>query len=172
MTKSNDQKINLILEKLRWIQPDVFALAVNSLEMSSGIHFISVKEIAYITSDVKDKTMFNLKYKMANGDSFYSNHRLSEIQKQEILKKQKDKNYTPIVETSIVTARNAPAHKRAITTLQSFGIEVDKMFLLGGVKKELILKELKPHIFFDDQKTHLTNVIPSVHIPFFDSKNI
>lgn len=82
MTKSNDHKINLILEKLRWIQPDVFALAVNSLEMSSGLHFISVKEIAYITSDVKDKTMFNLKYKMANGDSFYSNHRLSEIQKQ------------------------------------------------------------------------------------------
>ncbi len=93
---------------------------------------------------------------------------LSEIQKQEILKKSENKNYTPIIETSIVTARNAPAHKRAIGTLQKFGITVDKMFLMGGVKKELLLKELKPHIFFDDQKTHLTDVIPSVHIPFFD----
>ena len=95
---------------------------------------------------------------------------LSEIQKQERIKKEKNPTYQPVIETSIVTARNAPAHKRAITTLQSFGIEVDKMFLMGGIKKELILKELKPHIFFDDQKTHLTNVIPSVHIPFFDPK--
>ena len=93
---------------------------------------------------------------------------VSEIQKQEMLKKKQDKKYQPIIETSIVTARNAPAHKRAIGTLQTFGIHVDEMFLMGGVKKELLLKELKPHIFFDDQETHLTKTIPSVHIPFFD----
>ncbi len=96
---------------------------------------------------------------------------ISEIQKQEIIKKNNDSSYNPILQTSIVTARNAPAHKRAIHSLKEFGIHIDQMFLLGGVKKEKILKTLRPHIFFDDQKTHLTEVIPSVHIPFFDPNN-
>lgn len=81
MTLSTEKKLDLILEKLRWIHPDVFSLAVNSIEMSKGIHFISVKDIAYITSDIEEKTPFKLKYKMVNGDVFYSNDRLSEIGK-------------------------------------------------------------------------------------------
>lgn len=81
MTLSNEKKLKLILEKLRWVHPDIFSLAVNSIEMSKGIHFISVKEIAYITSDIPEKTPFKLKYKMVNGDCFYSNHRLAEIEK-------------------------------------------------------------------------------------------
>jgi len=40
---------------------------------------------------------------------------------------------------------------------------------LGGMKKDRILKVLKPHMFFDDQQSHLQSDaggIPMVHIPF------
>ena len=40
---------------------------------------------------------------------------------------------------------------------------------LGGIEKKKVLEVLNPHIFFDDQKTHLvptSSVLPSVHIPF------
>ncbi|MBD5244237.1 MAG: 5'-nucleotidase, partial [Barnesiella sp.] len=41
-------------------------------------------------------------------------------------------------------------------------------FFLGGIEKARILRILKPHIFFDDQMTHLEHIdsIPGVHIPF------
>lgn len=75
--------------------------------------------------------------------------------------------YIPKIKTSIVTARNAPAHERMILTLNSWGIEVDSLFLLGGMEKNKILSILKPHMFFDDQMIHLENVVaPAVHIPF------
>ncbi|MDS3862419.1 5'-nucleotidase [Thermosynechococcaceae cyanobacterium BACA0444] len=37
------------------------------------------------------------------------------------------------------------------------------------MEKRTILEIMKPHIFFDDQMTHLSSVahnIPSVHVPF------
>lgn len=75
--------------------------------------------------------------------------------------------YIPRIKTSIVTARNAPAHERMIRTLNSWGIEVDSLFLLGGMDKNRILSILKPHMFFDDQMIHLENIhAPAVHIPF------
>lgn len=75
--------------------------------------------------------------------------------------------YTPKIKTSIVTARNAPAHERMINTLNSWGIDVDALFLLGGMDKDKILSILKPHMFFDDQMVHLENIhVPAVHIPF------
>jgi len=40
---------------------------------------------------------------------------------------------------------------------------------LGGMKKDCTLTVFKPHIFFDDQKSHLSTSgldIPMVHIPF------
>jgi 5'-nucleotidase len=55
---------------------------------------------------------------------------ISEIQKQEKLKKKRDSSYSPMIETSIVTARNAPAHKRAICSLLQFGINIDKIFFI------------------------------------------
>jgi hypothetical protein len=70
---------------------------------------------------------------------------------------------------AIVTARNAPAHKRVVTSLRQWGIEVDETFFLGGLEKTRILGEFKPHIFFDDQQLHLraaAEVAPCVHIPF------
>lgn len=76
-------------------------------------------------------------------------------------------DYIPRIKTSIVTARNAPAHERMIRTLNSWGIDVDALFLLGGMDKDKILSILKPHMFFDDQMIHLENIhAPAVHIPF------
>lgn len=76
-------------------------------------------------------------------------------------------DYVPKIKTSIVTARNAPAHERMIRTLNSWGIDVDALFLLGGMDKDKILSILKPHMFFDDQMVHLENIhAPAVHIPF------
>ena len=53
---------------------------------------------------------------------------------------------------SLITARNAPAHLRVITTLRKWGVHLDQAFFLGGISKEKILATLKPHIFFDDKK--------------------
>jgi 5'-nucleotidase len=74
-----------------------------------------------------------------------------------------------ILRTAIITARSAPAHERVVTTLREWGVSADETFFLGGINKNRILEIFKPHIFFDDQMTHLTqsaNAVPSVHIPF------
>lgn len=73
------------------------------------------------------------------------------------------------VRVAIVTARNAPAHDRMMTTLNHHGIEIDELFLTGGIEKKNILDILKPQIFFDDQLGHLepaSGSTPCVHIPF------
>lgn len=96
--------------------------------------------------------------------------KLAFFQKLETKNKQNNDNYKRILKTSIITARNAPAHERAINTLNKWGVEVDEMFLLGGINKSRILEIMKPHLYFDDQMVHLdintTNNIPLVHIPF------
>jgi 5'-nucleotidase len=94
---------------------------------------------------------------------------ISRLQKFEREKTSKDPNYTPRLRTAIVTARNAPAHKRVVGTLRRWGIDVDEVFFLGGIEKKRILKEFKPHIFFDDQIQHITGIAgatPSAHVPF------
>jgi len=95
--------------------------------------------------------------------------KLSFMQKLEDRAKENDDSYKRIIRTAIVTARNAPAHERVITTLEKWGVSANEVFFLGGMKKERILKVLKPHMFFDDQKSHLESEagdIPMVHIPF------
>ncbi|MNM03951.1 5'-nucleotidase [compost metagenome] len=45
----------------------------------------------------------------------------------------------------------------------------DETFFLGGMDKSRVLGVFKPHIFFDDQLSHLKSVggtIPMVHVPF------
>lgn len=77
--------------------------------------------------------------------------------------------YNRRVHVAIVTARNAPSHERVVRTLQSWGIRVNDAFFLGGIEKARVLRVLRPHIFFDDQKKHLENSadeVPSVHVPF------
>lgn len=93
---------------------------------------------------------------------------ISNFQRMEKIKASKDSTYKPMLQTAIVTARNAPAHERVLTTLKAWKIEVDQMFFLGGIEKSRILRIMKPHIFFDDQRIHLENLIdiPAVHIPF------
>lgn len=74
----------------------------------------------------------------------------------------------PRLRVSLVTARNAPADERALNTLQSWGLEVDDAFFLGGLDKTPVLNRLRPHIFFDDQIGNLSNPdlsVPAVQIP-------
>ena len=96
--------------------------------------------------------------------------KLAFFQKLETKKRSNDTSYKKILKTSIITARSAPAHERAINTLRKWGVEVDEMFLLGGIDKYRILEIMKPHLYFDDQMVHLNTAvmknIPLVHIPF------
>ncbi|MCC5453145.1 5'-nucleotidase [Rheinheimera sp. UJ51] len=95
--------------------------------------------------------------------------KLSNLQTLENDKLEKDRGYKRILTTAIVTARNAPSHERVITTLDNWGVSANKVFFLGGMAKDRILNRLKPHIFFDDQLSHLKSEsgnIPMVHVPF------
>lgn len=94
--------------------------------------------------------------------------RISSFQKLERTKQQTEPEYRRLLKTAIVTARNAPTHERVVSTLLSLGVEVDEVFFMGGVEKARLLNILKPHIFFDDQASHLENIkdIAGVHIPF------
>lgn len=75
---------------------------------------------------------------------------------------------TKPIRTALVTARSAPAHKRAIKTLRNWGVGVDEAFFLGGLDKVPVLRQFKPHIYFDDQEGYCmpaANVIPTGHVP-------
>ena len=72
-----------------------------------------------------------------------------------------------LIRTSLVTARNAPAHTRLVNTLRAWNVRIDETFFLGGIEKARVLNVLKPHIFFDDQRTHLDPAratTPSAHV--------
>ena len=94
---------------------------------------------------------------------------VARLQQFEKDRKEKDPEYEPRLRTAIITARNAPAHKRVVTTLRTWGIEVDEVFFLGGIEKKRVIDEFKPHIFFDDQIQHIEGVAgatPCAHVPF------
>ncbi|GHE02076.1 5'-nucleotidase [Streptomyces alanosinicus] len=94
---------------------------------------------------------------------------VNRIQKREEERRAADPHYPSRVHVSLVTARNAPAHERAVRSLKQWGVRVNGAFFLGGIEKGAVLKVLRPHIFFDDQVTHLESTArttPSVHIPF------
>lgn len=95
--------------------------------------------------------------------------RLARLQAFERKKRDEEKGYVPRIRTAIITARSAPAHKRLVSSLREWGIAVDEVFFLGGMKKKRILELFRPHLFFDDQRSHLEPVadaLPSVHVPF------
>lgn len=95
--------------------------------------------------------------------------RISKIQSAEEKYKLINPTYENRLRISIVTARNAPSHERAMNTLKKWGVMANDAFFLGGIEKGKVLEILKPHIFFDDQSRHLTSaslIVPSVHIPF------
>ncbi len=95
--------------------------------------------------------------------------RISKLQSVEEDHKRSNASYENRLRVSIVTARNAPSHERAMNTLKSWGVMANDAFFLGGIEKGKVLGVLKPHIFFDDQSGHLKSasaVAPSVHVPF------
>lgn len=95
--------------------------------------------------------------------------KLSFMQKLEEKRLKDEPRYKKNLRISIITARNAPAHERVVTTLKQWGVSADESFFLGGMQKSRILTILKPHMFFDDQRSHLESPagdIPMVHVPF------
>ncbi|MES1972660.1 MAG: 5'-nucleotidase [Pseudomonadota bacterium] len=106
---------------------------------------------------------------LKNGPLMPLLQRLSNIQKLQGDQSNLINNPEKAVRISIITARNAPAHERLINTMKYLGLEVDELFLTGGIEKKNILDVLKPQIFFDDQIGHLepaADSTPCVHIPF------
>ncbi|MCG9713682.1 5'-nucleotidase [Shewanella insulae] len=76
------------------------------------------------------------------------------------------KDNAPIVEV-VVISRNSPAEMRVIKTLRSWNVYIDQAFFLGGLEKSRFLKAFKPHIFFDDQDSHLdpaSGEVPSAKV--------
>lgn len=101
--------------------------------------------------------------------------KLASLQGHEKQRAAEDSSYKQRLRLAIITARNAPAHKRVVTTLRSWGIEIDETFFLGGMPKTSVLAEFRPHLFFDDQEVHLNiaaNVAPCVHVPFGVSNKV
>ena len=96
--------------------------------------------------------------------------KLSRLHRLEEERRDDDPHYHRYLRTAIVTARSGPAQLRLATTLRDWDITVDQTFSLGGMNKSRILKQLRPHIYFDDQwSPHLEaakEFTPSVHIPF------
>ncbi|MEW2414692.1 5'-nucleotidase [Streptomyces sp. NPDC046866] len=94
---------------------------------------------------------------------------INRIQRREEDRRQEEPAYRPRLRVSLVTARDAPTHERALTSLKQWGLRVNDAFFLGGIDKAAVMKTLDPHIFFDDQVSHLNGTAPStpsVHIPF------
>ena len=96
--------------------------------------------------------------------------KLALMQRLEERMQKRDPNYRKVLRIAIITARSAPSHERVVTTLKSWGVSANETFFLGGMNKTRVLEVFKPHIFFDDQMTHLTSspggTIPMVHVPF------
>ncbi len=94
---------------------------------------------------------------------------LNLIQKLEADRHQRDETYVSRLRISLVTARSAPAHERAIRSLAAWNVTVNDAFFLGGIAKSKVLEVMRPHIFFDDQTTHLepaSSHVAGVHIPY------
>jgi 5'-nucleotidase len=122
-----------------------------------GLEAFHASELQHATEALKAGPLAN----------FFSE--IARLQRAERERQGNDQSYEPRLRTAIVTARNAPAHKRVVTTLREWGIEVDEVFFLGGIEKSKVLQEFKPHIFFDDQLLHIEGVAgatPSAHVPF------
>ncbi|WP_411104148.1 5'-nucleotidase [Streptomyces sp. cmx-4-9] len=94
---------------------------------------------------------------------------LNRLQRREEDARRHDPAYRPRLRVSLVTARDAPTHERALGSLKKWGLRVDDAFFLGGIDKAAVMGLLDPHLFFDDQILHLDGTAPgtpSVHIPF------
>lgn len=94
---------------------------------------------------------------------------MGRIQQAELDRVAAGEDYTPRVRVAMVTARQAPAHERAVATLRSWNVQVNDAFFLGGIEKARVLSVLAPHIYFDDQIGHLEpaqGTVASVLVPY------
>jgi len=76
------------------------------------------------------------------------------------------------IRTALVTARSAPAHKRAILTLRAWGIRIDEALFLGGLSKGEFLHAFAADVFFDDQHGHCESAnqyVATAHVPSRDA---
>ena len=74
----------------------------------------------------------------------------------------------PPIRTALVTARNAPTHKRVIHTLRAWGVRIDEAVFLGGMEKGPVLRAFGADIFFDDQTSHCDSArqhVATGHVP-------
>jgi len=72
------------------------------------------------------------------------------------------------IKLALVTARSVATHERVIRTFRNWNVHIDQAFFLGGMPKDRILEEFRPHIFFDDQAVHAlpaSRVAPSGKVP-------
>lgn len=73
------------------------------------------------------------------------------------------------IRTFLVTSRDAEVGERALKTLRSWGLQIDEPSSMAGAPKDEILKAINPHIFFDDQKSHIEGArmlgTPSGYVP-------
>ena len=85
-----------------------------------------------------------------------------------LVQKQFGTDHMPI-RTALVTSRNAPAHERVIRTLRAWGVRIDEVFFMGGIRKSDVLKAFGAHIFFDDQAVHTdpaSKLVPAARVPY------
>lgn len=72
------------------------------------------------------------------------------------------------IRTALVTARSAPAHKRVILTLRSWGVRLDEALFLGGRDKGPFLQAFGADIFFDDSHANVESArqhVATGHVP-------
>ena len=73
------------------------------------------------------------------------------------------------IRTALVTARSAPAHKRVILTLRSWGVRLDEALFLGGRDKGPFLQAFGADIFFDDSHSNVESArqhVATGHVPW------
>lgn len=70
---------------------------------------------------------------------------------------------------ALVTARGGVARTRVFNTLDAWGMEVEEAHFLSGYKKKQILAAFRPHLFLDDQHTHVgpaAELMPAGRVPY------
>lgn len=106
---------------------------------------------------------------MAPGPLLPLLRRLAAIQDAERAAAQSGAGWRPRLRIAIVTARGHAVMERVAVSLEGWGVRVDQAFFLDGAEKTAVLRELRPHVFFDDQTAHLDRAapfVPVVHVPF------
>lgn len=72
------------------------------------------------------------------------------------------------IRLALVTARGTPASDRVLTTLRSWGLQVDEALFCGGLPKGPFLHALGADLFFDDGMHNIESAVqfvPACHVP-------